>query len=1086
MKNVIRYYFVTLFLAVGMLFLSPQYRVFADGFDGEPEQILSNDTGENESDVISGEETIPENVSLPADSVDSFNSDNTDNNSNSEEILETNTPESDVTEGNEEKNDASIPEVIEGADRETVGLDADGSDSQENTVPEDLEKTDQEVSELPETTEEDTVTEVPEGSSEPALLSRNASFVSMEKTPDEETSETEYIEGVAYIRGASSSYKDIPVYYHYSDSFFEDCEEVQEDGTVLENAYIYSEPLSTMSSVMSSASEMSKFSLDGEPDSKYLYMSRNIEDMMRQLGFENIAINDAYQSEIKIETIMLSAGKKTVTYGGKEYTLIALFPDSGTTDAEWPVNVELGDGEYHEGFEYGARDVLLPFLKNYIETNEITGDVKLWISGMSRAAGFVNTATGLLDFAIDDGTVSSFLTDGVNIEKKNIYVYTYGCPATVSKALVWNMDADGSYVSRKQEFNHIHNFLNGFDIIIHAVAEEWDMDRFGQPHINSAHVSGLAEDQDDFYEHVQDFCRQYVHISGTDPSDLTYGRDAMRYDEETGLYEFLGSDFRMSATDDDLEVFSRRFMKEIAPLIPRHYYKTYIQPAMELFFATGYYQTTELKEAVSEEADRYVAEMQDTVKELFLKGLFSFDFSELIAYIDHDVNPAHSIPQILINAFRSMNTSYHYDFDHHRYDDALLIDENMHQVIWHAMKQAGLGALDLMFRLRQRDIMTAIDIYQAYQAGYDALESGHNMTLNIAWTRAYDEETRSISDIYDIDMAPEDAWGYRMLNLPLNADYRVKVFDEDTDELIYTFDMVDGKPEQAAHLVKNWFVHLGTGNKGIGKVLYLPCGHNYVVEFMAIAGESRIGFSVDEWSSHYYRDTFRPVNHIDCDTSDGTPFSDLVICSDAAHTASVRLHVGALKSYPKMGESNVAESARVSPVAASVMEPVQALADYTLEKITEMLAATSLNGAAGIPQSIAGTREETSRSAAQEDKASHVLETPSVREDTLLAESDYAARFLQNSVQKNTEKQEDVRVNLTPASAAQGSKTAVSAVGRTNDSTAATETVKDSHAVSERRTAVPNTSDESSVWLALLLSFLLTACGAWNALKHSA
>ena len=110
------------------------------------------------------------------------------------------------------------------------------------------------------------------------------------------------------------------------------------------------------------------------------------------------------------------------------------------------------------------------------------------------------------------------------------------------------------------------------------------------------------------------------------------------------------------------------------------------------------------------------------------------------------------------------------------------------------------------------------------------------MTLNIAWTRAYDEETRSISDIYDIDMAPEDAWGYRMLNLPLNADYRVKVFDEDTDELIYTFDMVDGKPEQAAHLVKNWFVHLGTGNKGIGKVLYLPCGHNYVVEFMAIAG----------------------------------------------------------------------------------------------------------------------------------------------------------------------------------------------------------------------------------------------------------
>ena len=383
-------------------------------------------------------------------------------------------------------------------------------------------------------------------------------------------------------------------------------------------------------------------------------------------------------------------------------------------------------------------------------------------------------------------------------------------------------------------------------------------------------------------------------------------------------------------------------MKEISNLVPRDYYKTYIQSAMEIFFGTTYYQMSEIKNAVSAEADSYITKMQETVKELFWKGLRTFDFSELINYIKDDVNPAHSIPQIIINAFKATNTSYNYDFVNHRYDEELLKDENMQKVIWSAMKRAGFGVIDLLTRIRFKDVMTAIDIYQASQAGYDALDSGH--VLNYVWARTYDGKTRSISDIYDIDMSDEDAWGYRMLNLPLESDYSVYVVDEDTGELIYSFDMVNGTAQNAKHFNRNWFVHLGTGDKGIGRVLYLQADHNYAIGFTALASESAIGFSVDEWSSHYYRDIFRPVNHIEADTEDGTAFSDLVISADTARQDQIVLHVGALKSYPKMGESNVAGASGLRLMAASVGEPIQALADYTIEKIIEMLALDGING----------------------------------------------------------------------------------------------------------------------------------------------
>lgn len=1100
---------IAIIFSFGLLFVSPRFSVFA----GEEEtQHNSNDTevsSDNElSDNYLDEPFISENDSIIEElrSVEGFYAGNEENietglideveggnevdqpSSNIQVTPETTETETDIS---KELNNENIKTENNNRFEEELNDVTVDQNSEESVIL-------QESNSLGEDSEAEFESEEETFDSANALsLCKNVQIVSIDE-PLRDEQDVECIEGVAYIRGASSGYKDIPVYYHYSDSYFEDCEEVQEDGSTLENAYIYNESLSSISSVMSSASEMSIFSLDGDEDTKYLYMSRNIEDIMRQLGFENITINNAYKSEIAIETIMLVAGKKTVSYGGNDYTLIALFPDSGTSDAEWPLNVELGEGDYHEGFEYGASAVLLPFLKDYIESNEINGNVKLWISGMSRAAGFANVACGLVDLAIDDNTLGELLTNSISLEKKNIYLYTFGCPATVSKNITWNMDSDGNYVDRKTEFNHMHNYLNGFDIIIHAVADEWDMDRFGQAHINSKFTSDLAKDEEEFDERVQEFCKQYVYMSGTALADLNYNRDYMYYDAETESFHFCGADFRTAITNDDLETFSRRFMKEIAPLIPRDKYTKYIQPAMELFFGTSYFQMTEIKNAVLEEADRYTAEIEQTVQELFWEGLSHLDFSQLFEYIKNDVNPSHSIPQILINAFKATNTSYNYDFSNHQYDENLAIDENMQSVIWRAMKQAGFGIIDILSRIRLRDIMTAIDIDQAIKAGYDILDSGHNLTLNVAWARAYDDQTRQISDIYDIDMTAEDAWGYRMLNLPLNTDYCVYVVDEDTGELIYSFDMVNGISQNAKHFNNNWFVHLGTGNKGIGKVLYLQAGHNYIVGFTPISENSLVSFSVDEWSSHYYRDTFRPVNHIDSDTEDGTKFLDLAISTDGVRKDSILLHLGALKSYPKMGESNIAGKSDIRLMTASVTDPAKALADYTVEKIIEMLALDGTDGYTIAFEKIKLSSSGTAQFIVEAmEKAGYIFDGWFLGDSLLTNNHTYTAEMAFNDIgktivaryhmipepnSKTQDKADPATVSLQNQREdfrAEVVSTSISNINNDGITRVSANTVS-------KKMIVPNTSDQFSEWIVLMICCILIACGAITLLKHTA
>ena len=57
-------------------------------------------------------------------------------------------------------------------------------------------------------------------------------------------------------------------------------------------------------------------------------------------------------------------------------------------------------------------------LKSYIRENKISGDIKIWLTGYSRAAATANLVAG----ALDDGEK---LGDGVVLKKEDLYAYFF-------------------------------------------------------------------------------------------------------------------------------------------------------------------------------------------------------------------------------------------------------------------------------------------------------------------------------------------------------------------------------------------------------------------------------------------------------------------------------------------------------------------------------------------------------------------------------------------------------------------------------------------------------------------------------------
>ncbi|MBL3716748.1 VWA domain-containing protein [Lactococcus garvieae] len=180
--------------------------------------------------------------------------------------------------------------------------------------------------------------------------------------------------------------KDSQAVYHYSDSYFE------------QSAYAYrkekNRPYDPRLATMSLNLELAAWSSIQEKN--YLLKNRNAKQLLEEIGFEKFKANQHFQERPSKDSIGAVIAQKKLTVKEEDYTLIALAIRGGGYEAEWASNLTLGRSGEHQGFREASEKVLT-FLDQYLREHKVTGKIKLWINGYSRAAAVTNLTAGALN-----------------------------------------------------------------------------------------------------------------------------------------------------------------------------------------------------------------------------------------------------------------------------------------------------------------------------------------------------------------------------------------------------------------------------------------------------------------------------------------------------------------------------------------------------------------------------------------------------------------------------------------------------------------------------------------------------------------
>ena len=231
---------------------------------------------------------------------------------------------------------------------------------------------------------------------------------------------------------------------HYSDSYFDT-------------------PSTTYNVSMATSALCFAMSCGNSPRG-FAYGYINAEKLLGNLGYRNIGHNDAYENEPTDETVGVIIGSKMIN--GKT-TLLMGIRGIGYR-SEWGGNLKVGTGKYHEGFAH-ARDLALEYLRKYISDNNITGDIRLLVTGYSRSATS-NLVAGKIDGFIAEGRISELLGAGIRLDRESMYGYCFEPAETVDS---------GAFDIHGPDYSNIWNIINPNDPVPIVVTSSLGMERFG-------------------------------------------------------------------------------------------------------------------------------------------------------------------------------------------------------------------------------------------------------------------------------------------------------------------------------------------------------------------------------------------------------------------------------------------------------------------------------------------------------------------------------------------------------------------------------------------------------------------------------
>ena len=210
---------------------------------------------------------------------------------------------------------------------------------------------------------------------------------------------------------------------------------------------------------------------DTYDDAWYQSQPYYVKKYFETLEFNSIAVNEDFLTSANIDTIGLCAAKREFN----NYTLIGVVPRSGGYFREWASNMHLGDGSksdyMHEGW-YNAANKLINFVKDYITNNNVTGKIKLWMTGFSRGGATTNVAAGLLDNKLNNK--EKVFGNSVTISREDIYAYTFEAPQGA------NVNSKTVKAPKDSLYNNIWNIVNPLDIVPKLTMKEYGFTRFGR------------------------------------------------------------------------------------------------------------------------------------------------------------------------------------------------------------------------------------------------------------------------------------------------------------------------------------------------------------------------------------------------------------------------------------------------------------------------------------------------------------------------------------------------------------------------------------------------------------------------------
>ncbi|MCL1976400.1 MAG: Ig-like domain-containing protein [Firmicutes bacterium] len=204
--------------------------------------------------------------------------------------------------------------------------------------------------------------------------------------------------------------------------------------------------------------------------------STRAKALLKEIGFKNIQANYDLLTNPGRDTIGAVAAKKLIKVNNNEhYTLIALAIRGTSYGAEWAGNFKVGKTGQHEGFDE-AKNKAFTFLKEYIAENDISGNIKIWLTGFSRGGATANLLAGELDdLASQSGGIISLPgknNTSCRLLPKDLYTYCFEAP-------MGSLREYAKDISKGSRYNNIINIINPLDVVTKVAPSTFGFARYG-------------------------------------------------------------------------------------------------------------------------------------------------------------------------------------------------------------------------------------------------------------------------------------------------------------------------------------------------------------------------------------------------------------------------------------------------------------------------------------------------------------------------------------------------------------------------------------------------------------------------------